>query len=183
MRSDAAPPAEDRGIEGLDFESLWKEWRPRAIAYCRAFPRLTAEDAQDLASEALLKAWSASERYDPARPFAPWFLAILRRLILDRLERERESPVPAELIETRASRAQEAEERILRESEAEFTRRFVEGLGDRDRELASLIYGQDLSVAEAARLTGLPAGSVKWRLFEIRKALRRAWEREYGQTS
>ena len=37
-------------------------------------------------------------------------------------------------------------------------------------------------LAEAACVLGVPAGTAKWRLSEIRKALRRAWEREYGQT-
>lgn len=164
-----------------DFEVLWREWWPRAIAYCRAFSRITPEEAQDLASEALLRAWSARERYDPSRPFAPWFLTILRRLILDSVSSGRETESPA-TIETALSFAYEAETGAMRDADEAFVQRFVAGLPERDHELASLVYGQNLTVAQAARVAGLPVGSAKWRLFEIRKALRKAWEREYGYT-
>jgi RNA polymerase sigma factor (sigma-70 family) len=167
---------------GLDFAELWREWRPRAAAYLRAFRALDAEEREDLASEAMLKAWEARGRYDPSRPFAPWFLTIVRRLAIDASARRRDRPVDPVSLEAEASRIAGAEELLAREAESDFTRRFIQGLEERDRELASLVYGQDLRVVAAARLVGMPAGSAKWRLFEIRKALRRAWEREYGET-
>jgi RNA polymerase sigma-70 factor, ECF subfamily len=36
----------------------------------------------------------------------------------------------------------------------------------------SLYFGEDMSVAEIARITGVPPGTVKSRLFAARKALR-----------
>jgi RNA polymerase sigma factor (sigma-70 family) len=166
-----------------DFAELWQEWMPRAAAYCRAFRGLSAEEREDLASEAVLKAWSARSRFDPSRPFAPWFLTILRRLALDQLARRRELDAGQVFAESACSPAREAEDDAMRDAEAAFVRRFVDSLPERDRELASLVYGQGLKVAEAARVAGMPSGSAKWRLFEIRKSLKRAWEREYGETS
>jgi RNA polymerase sigma-70 factor (ECF subfamily) len=183
MRDEAASVTDDGANEtDLDFADIWREWRPRAAAYCRAFTRLTAEDAQDLASEAVLRAWAARERYDPSKPFAPWFFTIVRRLAIDASSTRRETPVEPSIFDTASSSIGRAEDGLEREAEEEFTRRFVGELAMRDRELASLVYGQGLSVAEAARIVGLPTGSAKWRLFEIRKALRRAWEREYGDS-
>jgi len=175
----------DRGsiLTSPDFTELWLEWMPRAVAYCRAFRGLSTEEREDLASEAILKAWSARARFDSSRPFAPWFLTILRRLALDQLARKSRLHEGQGSVESASSGAREAEDDALRDAEAAFVRGFVDALPERDRELASLVYGQGLKIGEAARVAGLPPGSAKWRLFEIRKSLKRAWEMEYGKTS
>ena len=57
-------------------------------------------------------------------------------------------------------------------------------LGDRqheDRQLADAYFLEDLSVKDVARRFGIPAGTVKSRLFRIRRRLVAALEREPGQ--
>ncbi|HOX13468.1 MAG TPA: sigma-70 family RNA polymerase sigma factor [Spirochaetia bacterium] len=177
MRDDAA---DSRFLAHLDFRELCREWRPRAAAYCRVFRGLSDQDREDVVGEALARAWAARDRFDPARPFAPWFLTIVRRAALDALARPGRRISP-ECVDDVPSPVPGAEEAAVRDSEAEFVRRFVAALDPRDRELASLVYGQDLCLADAARTTGIPVGTVKWRLHEIRIALRREWERENGE--
>ena len=54
--------------------------------YVAAFRLLGNPDAaKDACQEAAARALSASDRYDPARPFYPWFHRILRNHCLDRL--------------------------------------------------------------------------------------------------
>ncbi|MBL8966540.1 MAG: RNA polymerase sigma factor [Spirochaetaceae bacterium] len=184
---EAVARPEGKGDADRRFEELGREWLPRAAAYARAFGGLSAEDREDLAAEAVAKAWLAIDGYDERRPFAPWFFAIVRRLTLDALDRKRREgafggascgidPL-AEAVSTHRG----AEEELLRKETAGFVAGFVAGLPPADRELASLVYGQDLRLAEAARVAGMAVGTAKWRLFEIRKALRKAWEREYGE--
>lgn len=163
----------------LDFRELCREWRPRAAAYCRVFRGLSDQDREDVVGEALARAWAARGRFDPSRPFAPWFLTIVRRTALDALGRPGRRPSP-EYIDEVPSPAPGAEEAAVRDSEAAFVRRFVGTLDPRDRELSSLVYGQGLSVSDAARTIGIPGGTAKWRLYQIRIALRREWERDYG---
>lgn len=38
----------------------------------------TREDAEDVVQEAFARTWRKLERYDPARPFAPWFFTVVR---------------------------------------------------------------------------------------------------------
>lgn len=177
MRDDAA---DSRFLAHLDFRELCREWRPRAAAYCRVFRGLSDQDREDVVGEALARAWAARDRFDPARPFAPWFLTIVRRAALDALARPGRRISP-ECVDDVPSPVPGAEEAAVRDSEADFVRRFVAALDPRDRELASLVYGQDLCLADAARTTGIPVGTAKWRLHEIRIALRREWERENGE--
>ncbi len=160
---------------------FWLEWRARAAAYARAFGGLTREDREDVAAGAVERAYAALESYDRSRPFAPWFFTIVRRVALDAVARGREYPAGPERFEAEVSRGEEAESAMTREGEAAFVRDFVAKLSERDRELAHLIHGEDLNVGEAARILGIPVGTAKWRLHEIKKALRKAWEREYGE--
>src|SRR5205814_7641036 len=71
-------PADDRSEV---FAELYvAHYRP-LVALCR---RLTAaRDAEELAQEAFLRAWSSWDRYAPSRPFWPWVSTIARRLCID----------------------------------------------------------------------------------------------------
>ncbi len=52
----------------------------------------------------------------------------------------------------------------------------VAALPDRERELACLVYGAGLSLSEAARITGEPLGTVKWRIHRLKAAMRSKME-------
>src|SRR5260370_23059448 len=58
-------------------------------------------DAEDSVQDVLLTVHSIRQTYDPARPFAPWLVAIANRRFIDRLRRQgrtrnREIPLTAE---------------------------------------------------------------------------------------
>ncbi len=64
------------------FEELFRRYEPRAYAY---FVKRTGspERAEDLYQVLFLRIHRARDVYDPARPFAPWFFQIARRLLVD----------------------------------------------------------------------------------------------------
>lgn len=57
------------------------------MAYCRRYCP-PGYDPEDIAQEALAKAWSSWDRYSPARPFWPWVATIARRLCVDYWRRD-----------------------------------------------------------------------------------------------
>jgi RNA polymerase sigma factor (sigma-70 family) len=73
------------------FGQLYLSAYPALVTYCRRllgraigrhdFPGRC--DPEDLAQEALLRAWHARERYSPERPFMPWVTTIAHRLFID----------------------------------------------------------------------------------------------------
>ena len=88
---------------GLEF--LLAEHRPRALGIAYSITR-DAVSAEEAVAEASLKAYRSFDRFDPDRPFGPWFLKIVSNEALQlvrrakraerlyaRLERE-ESPAP-----------------------------------------------------------------------------------------
>lgn len=68
------------------FDELFRRYEPRAYAY---FLKRTGspERAEDLYQGLFLRIHRARDSYDPARPFAPWFFQIARRLLVDDIRR------------------------------------------------------------------------------------------------
>jgi RNA polymerase sigma-70 factor (ECF subfamily) len=68
------------------FDELFRRYEPRAYGF---FLKRTGspQRAEDLYQELFLRIHQARDRYDPARPFTPWFFQIANRLLIDDLRR------------------------------------------------------------------------------------------------
>ncbi len=124
--------------------------------------------------------WKGRRRFDPARPFWPWFYAVLANLCKNCL-RDREVRVRhAEEIRTREEgRRTELDnpEAILHETETQ--KRVWDGiqmLPFKFREIIILRHFQDMCYEDIAQQLGIPEGSVMSRLFYARKKLREILE-------
>jgi RNA polymerase sigma-70 factor (ECF subfamily) len=90
----------DGDVEG--FDELFRRYEARIHGF---FLRRTgsAERARDLYQELFLRIHRARDRYDPARPFAPWLFQIAHRLLVDDRRRAyRAHEVPLREHEARA---------------------------------------------------------------------------------
>jgi RNA polymerase sigma-70 factor, ECF subfamily len=63
----------------------------------------SAQDAEDLAQETLLRAWRALERFEPRAQFQTWLYRIATNACLDELERRPRRPEPVDPFPDRAS--------------------------------------------------------------------------------
>ena len=64
------------------FDELYSRYEQRAFAYFMS--RTRSEDrASDLYQELFLRIHRFRDRYDPSRPFAPWFYQIAHNVIVD----------------------------------------------------------------------------------------------------
>lgn len=162
------------------FEELWRAWRPKLVVYLRSFAGLSAEDAEELAGDALLRAMEKAASYDPARPFAPWLFALTRRRALSSLRRagrKAELAVEPSEFDALGDERRPGPEALFLDAERRAeAARLLSALPAPERELAYLVYGAGLSLAEAAATTGSPLGTVKWRLHRLRTLLRTAKE-------
>lgn len=137
------------------------------------------EDAEDVLQEAFLKAYSSLARFDPRRPFGPWFFQILRNQCRDLLRRQkarfaRESleEVPADHA---ASDALSDPERVRRRNAArELLWRGLGEISPDHREVIVLKELHGFRYGEIAETLGVPEGTVASRLFNARRALRDA---------
>jgi RNA polymerase sigma-70 factor (ECF subfamily) len=154
--------------EPAAFDALIARWHEPLWKYLR---RLTGDD--EAAAEAVQDTWLRILRGMPrlrdcARVRA-WIFGIARRVVMDRLrvkyaEAGRVSTGEVDLpIEEESSDLKE--ELLLLQEE-------LSRLPVPEREVLVLFYLEELTLIEIADVVGIPAGTVKSRLFRARKALR-----------
>jgi RNA polymerase sigma-70 factor (ECF subfamily) len=130
-------------------------------------------DVEDAVQDVLLTVHSIRQTYDPTRPFAPWLVAIAHRRFVDRLRRQgrtrnREIPLAAEH-ETFCEPVANLEERPdRRELEG-----MVSSLPPAQQEAVRLLKLKELSLKEAAAVSGMSVGSLKVNTHRALKSLRK----------
>jgi RNA polymerase sigma-70 factor, ECF subfamily len=150
---------------------------------------LPAADVEDVLQETFLAAWRGAARYRPQGSCGGWLWGIARRQAALLLRRR--GPALAALPEDvgpgdlaaggRTAGGRTAGDRTAGDTagdtaEAVAVRtdldRAVAALGEAERTAWRLMYEQDRPVAEAARLMGVPPGTVKSRAHRARRMLR-----------
>ena len=155
-----------------EFEARLAECGPLAYRVARGVLRNDA-DAEDVAQEALLRAYRRFDRLrDPLR-FRAWLVRIVFRLALDRARsskrrelREIEWARPA-----RRGAPPNAEELAASSEFQAHLERALEALPEKLRLVLLLAAMEEHSLEEVAGMLGLPVGTVKSRLFVGRKKL------------
>jgi RNA polymerase sigma-70 factor (ECF subfamily) len=149
--------------------ALYRRYWPLAWQWAYA---LTGERARadDLAQDAVLRAFRALHSFDEQRPFGPWLKRILLNLGADELRRLRSGPLPDEwMSEWRVPSAPES-------AVPDELRDAVRSLAPARRLVLVLHYWVDLSLDEIAALLDVPFGTVASRLSRARADVRRALE-------
>ncbi|MFD0257973.1 sigma-70 family RNA polymerase sigma factor [Kitasatospora indigofera] len=145
--------------------------------------RLVAGDrqrAEDVVQETLVRAWRNIDRLDAATgSLRPWLVTVARRIVIDNhrssLARPREvDPSPLELLP--AEDELDKALRLMTISDA------LDDLTEAHRAVIVETYLKGRTVTEAAAELGIPAGTVRSRIFYALRSLKLALE-ERGVTS
>jgi RNA polymerase sigma-70 factor (ECF subfamily) len=139
----------------------------------RAFAGRALRDndlAEDLVQETFLRAWRHASSFDRTRGNSrTWLYAIMRNLLVDVIRKDARRPRTAELVdEWPATDDVEALVNSLTASAA------VHRLTADHQQVILHSYLAQRPTAEIAELLGVPAGTVRSRLFHARNALRDA---------
>ena len=155
-----------------EFEERLAECGPLAFRVARGVLRNTA-DAEEVAQEALLRAYKSFERLRDRNQFRGWLVRISFRLALDRLRsakrRERRDALwaqPAHL-----PRPATAEDVAASNQFQGHLERALEELPEKLRLVLLLSAMDGYTIEEIARMIGVPLGTVKSRIFIARKKL------------
>ena len=124
---------------------------------------LGAADTEDLVQDVLLSVHAVLSTYDPSRPFTPWLLAIVRNRLVDGARRygriARREVLVDDLDVTFAEL--EANDEAVEEGAAAALREAVRALPDGQRQAIELLKLQELSLKEAAEVSGTTVGALK----------------------
>ncbi|HXM56791.1 MAG TPA: sigma-70 family RNA polymerase sigma factor [Candidatus Dormibacteraeota bacterium] len=152
-----------RGGDLDAFEGLVKRYQRRV--YALAYQHLRdADEAQDLAQEVFVRLYRNLERYDPDRPFEPWFWRLAANVAATYRRHRPASAV--ELTDVAAAPAGARDEALP-------LARALADLNDQLRLPVLLHYYLDLPLEEIAAAMGLSISAVKSRLHRARALLRR----------
>ncbi|HET9154889.1 MAG TPA: sigma-70 family RNA polymerase sigma factor [Solirubrobacterales bacterium] len=124
-------------------------------------------EAEDIAQDALLRAWRRRSTLRDAERRNQWLAAIVRNEAFRQHARVR--PALCATIELREG---EEDERVLAAVELADLHAAMEALSQPDRQLLEMRYEEDLTQATIARRLGIPEGTVKVRLHRARAKLR-----------
>lgn len=136
-----------------------------------------ADEAEDVAQEAFVRAWLALPNFRGQAQFRTWLYRIVTNLCCSRVPRLRRDllamseeaalQIPDETDADPAFSVEAAERR-------KFLHQQIEALPENHRLVVSLRYQQELSYEEIASVLSLPVGTVKTGLFRARARLREA---------
>ena len=141
------------------------------IPYLRAFGRsLTGsrEAADDLAQEALVKAWNARDSFQPGTNMKAWTFMILRNHFYSEKRRAWRQAAWDEEQAERSLTAPAGQDTIL---DLEDLRRAMTRLPEEQREALILVGAGGFAYEEAAEICGCAVGTIKSRVNRARRAL------------
>lgn len=167
-----------RSTDEALIRSLYAEHGGPLLAYAL---RLTGDrsTAEDVVQETLLRAWRHPEALESGRgSLRPWLFTVARHLVVDQHRARRARP--AEVGSERVVELPAADE-LDRALQAWQVAGAVATLSEDHRAVLLETYYRGRSVAEAAAVLGVPAGTVKSRTYYALRALRLALE-ERGVT-
>ncbi|MBN2046435.1 MAG: sigma-70 family RNA polymerase sigma factor [Anaerolineaceae bacterium] len=137
--------------------------------------------ADDLTSQAFMKALSKIETYHPEKaPFEAWLFAIVRNLVNDLFrQRSRHHWVELEVVENVAfSHPRALEDSAEKREEKQHLLKAMEKIPSRQRDLIALKFAGEMTNREIASLTGLTEQNVGVILHRGLKKLRKYFEEE-----
>jgi RNA polymerase sigma-70 factor, ECF subfamily len=186
IRSDRQSPVESERHRDLFYQVIWPE-APAVLRVAKILTGGSAADAEDLVQETLLKAFRALDTLDPASNVRAWLLTILRNARVDRLRagRSREHDVsldaiPVDLPGPPASHEPEPWDGVADPQavlNAFGDRQVIDALRRLPEDIRWTVLLADVSQLEhrdVAAVLGIPAGTVKSRVFRGRRMLREA---------
>lgn len=163
---------EPKSLSDRDFKHALSEVAPHLRAFARGLCGCR-DRADDLAQEAMLRAWAARERYAAGTNFKAWTFTILRNHFYSEARRARFHGEYDELAAERILRAPASQESAI---ELGDVLRALSAIPETYREALILVAAGNLSYEEIADICGIALGTVKSRICRARSMLSKVIE-------
>ncbi len=169
--------------DGMAYRRLLEDIAPylRSLAAQR---HRDASDVEDTVQDILLTLHAIRHTYDPNRPFGPWLVTIANRRIIDRLRRQARARRSCETFLESGYETFSAPQANFQETELEgrTLRKAVERLPHGQRRAIQLLKLEEMSLKEAALVSGMSVASLKVATHRALKSLRKMFAKQSGST-
>jgi RNA polymerase sigma-70 factor (ECF subfamily) len=135
--------------------------------------RLVANSAtaEDIVSEVFIELWRQGASFEGRARLSTWILAITRNKAVSVMRGRIDAPLDDTMAEAIPDGAGTVEENLEASQRSAVMRRCLAQLAPAHREIIDLVYYHEKSVEEAAAIVGIPAATVKTRMFYARRQL------------
>jgi RNA polymerase sigma-70 factor, ECF subfamily len=127
--------------------------------------------AEDLLSEVFLDVWRQADRFEGRSSVSTWLMSIARHKALSARRVRTEDELTEEIEAAIADTSDDPEAALQEKDRGELLRQALTHLSHEHREIIDLVYYHERSIAECAEIVGIPAATVKTRMFYARRKL------------
>jgi len=127
--------------------------------------------AEDLLSEVFLDVWRQADRFEGRSSVSTWLMSIARYKALSARRVRTEDELTEEIVAAIADTSDDPEAALQEKDRGELLRQALTHLSREHREIIDLVYYHERSIAECAEIVGIPAATVKTRMFYARRKL------------
>jgi RNA polymerase sigma-70 factor (ECF subfamily) len=182
---DVAPPSfrapvqdtSDETLVGLiadgDKRAMQVLYARHNVRVYRFVLRLTGNQslAEDLVSEVFLDVWRQAEGFESKSQVSTWLLAIARYKALSALRRRTDEHLDDQMAASIEDTSDDPETVVNTKDRASIIQKCLTQLSPAHREVIDLVYYHEKSVDEVAQIVGVPAATVKTRMFYARNKM------------
>jgi RNA polymerase sigma-70 factor (ECF subfamily) len=182
---DVAPPnfrapAQDTSDETLisliadgDKRAMQVLYARHNVRVYRFILRLTGNvsAAEDLVSEVFLDVWRQAEGFEAKSQVSTWLLAIARYKALSALRRRTDEHLDDQTAAAIEDTSDSPETIVGKKDRNIIVQKCLTQLSPAHREVIDLVYYHEKSVEEVAKIVGVPAATVKTRMFYARSKM------------
>jgi RNA polymerase sigma-70 factor, ECF subfamily len=171
----AAAPSSDESlikrIAGGDKLAMQALYARHHVGVFRFVARIVHDEsmAEDLISEVFLDVWRQADRFEGRSAVSTWLMSIARFKALSARRRRKDAELNDTIEATIADPADDPAVTLKKKNQSELLRHALTKLSAEHREIIDLVYYPEQSVDEAAQVLGIPAATVKTRMFYARK--------------
>jgi RNA polymerase sigma-70 factor (ECF subfamily) len=127
--------------------------------------------AEDLVSEVFLDAWRQADTFESKSQVSTWLLAIARYKALSALRRRTDEHLDEQMAASIEDTADNPETVVGTRNRNTIIQKCLTQLSPAHREVIDLVYYHEKSVEEVAQIVGVPAATVKTRMFYARSKM------------
>jgi RNA polymerase sigma-70 factor (ECF subfamily) len=127
--------------------------------------------AEDLLSEVFLDVWRQADRFEGRSSVSTWLMSIARYKALSARRVRTEDELTQEIEAAIADPSDDPEAALQEKDRGELLRQALTHLSREHRDIIDLVYYHERSIAECAEIVGIPAATVKTRMFYARRKL------------
>jgi RNA polymerase sigma-70 factor, ECF subfamily len=127
--------------------------------------------AEDLLSDVFLDVWRQADRFEGRSSVSTWLMSIARHKALSARRVRTEDELTQEIEAAIADTSDDPEAALQEKDRGELLRQALTHLSREHREIIDLVYYHERSIADCAEIVGIPAATVKTRMFHARRKL------------